>query len=140
MHLGISSLKLLCKKSIKQCLRKFRTVETTPAVDGKLVCGGADSFSVLVLGGSSSLHVHVSMVGDALTLSLCLFHFLVCIIHFFFKNMYLLDNLFPSFQFFLWSFLKLTDHIYRQKKLLATHNESQLAILRQIDLGSWEQC
>lgn len=66
MHLGISSLKLLCKKSIKQCLQKFKTVEATQAVEGKLVCGGADSFSVLVLGGSSSLHVHVSMVGDAL--------------------------------------------------------------------------
>jgi len=73
MHLGISSLKLLCKKSIKQCLQKFKTVEATPAVDGKLVCGGADSFSVLVLGGSSSLHVHVSMVGDTLFLGFLLF-------------------------------------------------------------------
>lgn len=62
MHLGISSLKLLWKKSIKQCLQKFKTVEATPAVDGKLVCGGANSFSVLVLGESSD--VHVSMVDD----------------------------------------------------------------------------
>lgn len=70
MHLGISSLKLLCKKSIKQCLQKFKTVEATPAVDGKLVRGGANSFSVLVLGGSSSLDVHVSVVGDTHELSL----------------------------------------------------------------------
>lgn len=64
MHLGISSLKLVCKKSIKHCLQKFKTVEATSAVDGKLVCGGADSFSAPVLGGSSSLHVQVSVVGD----------------------------------------------------------------------------
>lgn len=73
MHLWISSLKLLCKKSIKQCLQKFKTVEATPAVDGKLECGGANSFSVLVLGGSSSLHV--SMVGDTLFLRFLLFPF-----------------------------------------------------------------
>lgn len=64
MHLGISSLKLVCKKSIKHCLQKFKTVEATSAADGKLLRGGADSFGVLVFGGSSSLHVPVSVVGD----------------------------------------------------------------------------
>ncbi len=39
MHLGISSLKLVCKKSIKHCQQKFKTVEATSAADGKLVCG-----------------------------------------------------------------------------------------------------
>ncbi len=71
MHLGISSLKLVCKKSIKHCLQKFKTVEATSAIDGKLVCGGGDRFNALVLGGSSSLHAQVSMVGNTHEDSYC---------------------------------------------------------------------